>query len=105
MRLHTHMHVHVHVHMHNMCMHMHVHVHMYMCMHMCMSSSGVAQANGKNLARYYDAWPAEYSRYRASTSILLPMVGYAHVPLTLKRTLFLDLERYEYRPGSGKKCE
>ena len=62
-------------------------------------ATGVAQANGKNLARYYDSWPDEYARYRASTSILLPMVGYAHVPLALKRTLFLDLERYEYRPG------
>ena len=65
-------------------MHMHMHMHM--------------QANGKNLARYYDAWPDEYARYRAATSILLPMVGYIHVPLALKRTLFLDLERFEYRP-------
>lgn len=68
-------------------------------------ATGVAQANGKSLKRYYDACPTEYARYRASTSILLPMVGYAHVPLALKRTLFLDLARYEYRPASGGKRE
>ena len=62
-------------------------------------ATGVAQANGKNLKRYYDVCPGEYARYRAQTSILLPMVGYARVPLLLKRTLLLDLERYEYRPS------
>ena len=25
-------------------------------------ATGVAQANGKNLARYYDSWPDEYAR-------------------------------------------
>lgn len=62
-------------------------------------ATGVAQANGKGLKRYYDSPHAEaYKKYRASTSILLPFVGYSHVPLRLKRTVFLDLERYEYRP-------
>ena len=61
-------------------------------------ATGVAQANGKNLKRYYDHCPEDYARYRAKTSIILPMVGYEHVPLLLKRTLLLDFERYEYRP-------
>lgn len=30
--------------------------------------------------------------------MLSTSLRYAHVPLALKRTLFLDLERYEYRP-------
>ena len=25
-------------------------------------ATGVAQANGKNLKRYYDSWPDEYAR-------------------------------------------
>jgi len=60
--------------------------------------TGVAQANGKSLKRYYERFPESYAAYRASTSILLPMVGYSYVPMALKRTLFLDLARYEYRP-------
>jgi hypothetical protein len=64
----------------------------------------VAQANGKGLKRYYQSPHADaYKRYRTSTSILLPFVGYSHVPLWLKRTVFLDLERYEYRPSAGGK--
>ena len=35
----------------------------------------------------------------ASTSILLPMVGYRHVPMVLKRTVLLDLAKYEYQPS------
>eukprot|EP00563_Minutocellus_polymorphus_P008381 CAMPEP_0181027090 /NCGR_PEP_ID=MMETSP1070-20121207/3984_1 /TAXON_ID=265543 /ORGANISM="Minutocellus polymorphus, Strain NH13" /LENGTH=308 /DNA_ID=CAMNT_0023104319 /DNA_START=206 /DNA_END=1132 /DNA_ORIENTATION=- len=61
--------------------------------------TGVMSANGKNLKRYYDACPEEYARYRENTSILIPFVGYQHVPKFLKRTIFLDLERYEYRPS------
>lgn len=64
--------------------------------------TGVMNANGKNLKRYYDQCPDEYSEYRRNTSILIPMVGYRHVPLFLKRTLFLDLERYEYKPDMKK---
>jgi len=58
--------------------------------------TGVANANGKSLKRYYDKCPAEYAAYRKATSILIPMVGYEYVPMFLKRTLFLDLKRYEY---------
>lgn len=60
--------------------------------------TGVANANGAGLKRYYDNCPDEYSDYRASTSILIPMVGYRYVPLFIKRTIFLDLKRYEYQP-------
>jgi steroid 5-alpha reductase family enzyme len=61
--------------------------------------TGVMHANGKNLKRYYDVCPEEYARYRENTSILIPFVGYKHVPKFLKRTIFLDLERYEYKPS------
>lgn len=60
--------------------------------------TGVANANGKNLKRYYDKCPTEYAAYRKATSILIPLVGYQFVPIFLKRTLFLDLKRYEYKP-------
>ena len=65
-------------------------------------ATGVANANGKNLKRYYDKCPDEYASYRESTSILIPMIGYKYVPMSLKRTVFLDFERYEYRPSSEK---
>ena len=29
----------------------------------------------------------EYAEYRKNTSILIPMIGYRHVPLGLKRTV------------------
>ena len=61
--------------------------------------TGVMNANGKNLKRYYDACPDEYARYRENTSILIPFVGYKHMPKFLKRTIFLDLEKYEYKPS------
>mmetsp|Transcript_13957 Transcript_13957/g.20440 ORF Transcript_13957/g.20440 Transcript_13957/m.20440 type:complete len:301 (-) Transcript_13957:390-1292(-) len=61
--------------------------------------TGVANANGKSLKRYYDKCPEEYAEYRKSTSILIPMIGYKNVPMFLKRTIFLDFERYEYRPS------
>jgi steroid 5-alpha reductase family enzyme len=62
------------------------------------SGTGVANANGKGLKRYYIACPEEYSDYRKKTSILIPMIGYKYVPLFLKRTVFLDLKSYEYTP-------
>eukprot|EP00966_Prymnesium_polylepis_P249452 5767284-Prymnesium_polylepis.1 len=51
--------------------------------------TGVAQANGKNLKRYYDRFPESYAAYRASTSILLPMLPavYKRIPMLLKRTV------------------
>ena len=67
------------------------------------AATGVAQANGKGLARYYESENKDrYIKYRASTSILLPMVGYQHVPMWLKRTVCLDLAKYEYRQKKKK---
>jgi len=64
------------------------------------AGTGVSNANGKNLKRYYDNCADDYSEYRNSTSILIPMVGYKYVPVFLKRTIFMDFKRYEYRPST-----
>lgn len=66
-------------------------------------ATGIPQANGKNLKRYYDRVPEAYASYRASTSILLPMPPalWVCVPRALKRSVFFDLERYEYRPSAA----
>lgn len=63
-------------------------------------ATGVYNANGKNLKRYYDAVPLEYAAYRKKTSILIPLPFglYEYVPMFLKRTIFLDFEIYEYAP-------
>ncbi len=62
-------------------------------------ATGVAQANGKGLKRYYESADAEaYQKYRASTSILCPFVGYKFLPTWMKRTICLDFKRYEYCP-------
>lgn len=66
-------------------------------------ATGIAHAEGKNLKRYYDNYATEYAEYRASTSVLIPMICYRYVPLFLKRTIFLDLGRYEYRPRDVNK--
>merc|ERR1712127_116265 len=67
--------------------------------------TGVANANGQSLKRYYDKCPEEYAEYRESTSILIPMIGYKYVPKFLKRTVFLDLKRYEYEPEEAENQE
>lgn len=73
-----------------------------MTMHILLNvpTTGVANANGKNLKRYYDKNPNEYADYRKKTSILIPLPFglYEYVPMFLKRTLFLDFARYEYNP-------
>lgn len=68
-------------------------------------ATGVANAEGSNLKRYYDNYADMYSKYRANTSILLPMIGYRYVPAFLKRTIFLDWDRYEYHPDESQKDE
>mmetsp|Transcript_1179 Transcript_1179/g.2183 ORF Transcript_1179/g.2183 Transcript_1179/m.2183 type:complete len:315 (-) Transcript_1179:73-1017(-) len=72
-------------------------------MHILMNvpSTGLAHAEGQNLKRYYDDNAEKYSEYRASTSILMPMIGYRYVPMFLKRTMFLDFPWYEYRPSNN----
>lgn len=68
-------------------------------------ATGVAHAEGKNLKRYYDNYPEAYAEYRANTCILMPMIGYRYVPTFLKRTIFLDLSCYEYRPSDESHSE
>mmetsp|Transcript_12543 Transcript_12543/g.19322 ORF Transcript_12543/g.19322 Transcript_12543/m.19322 type:complete len:318 (+) Transcript_12543:180-1133(+) len=65
-----------------------------------MEPTGLCNAEGKNLKRYYDKCPERYSKYRENTSILIPMIGYKYVPMFLKRTIFFDFEKYEYKPKS-----
>lgn len=65
--------------------------------------TGVWNAEGANLKRYYETCREQYQEYRDSTSILIPMVGYRYVPACLKRTVFLDFERYEYRRAHAKR--
>lgn len=62
------------------------------------SGTGVLNANGKNLKRYYDKYPTEYSAYREATSILwpLPQGVYKYVPIFLKRSIFCEFKMYEY---------
>jgi steroid 5-alpha reductase family enzyme len=62
------------------------------------SGTGLTNCEGKSLKRYYDNFHDTYTEYRANTSILIPMIGYKFIPLFLKRTIFLDLKRYEYKP-------
>lgn len=71
-----------------------------MTMHILLNTpgTGVPNANGKSLKRYYDKFPEEYAKYREETSILIPMIGYKYVPMILKRTIFFDFARFEYRP-------
>mmetsp|Transcript_9359 Transcript_9359/g.13313 ORF Transcript_9359/g.13313 Transcript_9359/m.13313 type:complete len:321 (+) Transcript_9359:174-1136(+) len=64
------------------------------------AGTGVWHAEGKNLKRYYDKYADTYTDYRNRTSILIPMIGYQHVPLWFKRTFLFEWERYEYRPAS-----
>ncbi|CAE7480196.1 unnamed protein product [Symbiodinium sp. CCMP2592] len=68
-------------------------------------ATGISNAEGKNLKRYYEKCPEEYAEYRKNTSILIPMVGYRHIPLSVKRTLLFEFERYEYRPGGGSEVK
>ncbi len=67
------------------------------------SATGVMQANStRSLKRYYENHAEEYKAYRKSTSILIPFIGYEHVPMFLKRTIFFDFEKYEYKPAMGE---
>jgi hypothetical protein len=63
-----------------------------------MQPTGISNAEGKNLKRYYDKCPERYTKYRDNTSILIPFIGYGYIPKFLKRTIFFDFERYEYKP-------
>jgi len=69
--------------------------------------TGVPQAEGKALARYYgtaegaDAWES----YRAQTSPIIPLPRscYGALPLIVKRIFFFEFAMYEYLPpGDGE---
>lgn len=65
-----------------------------------MSGTGIWNAEGKNLKRYYESENAkEYAEYRKATSPLIPMIGYGCIPLILKRWCLFEWERYEYKPS------
>lgn len=63
--------------------------------------TGICNAEGKNLKRYYDKQPEEYRSYRQGTSILIPMIGYKFVPMFIKRVFLFEFAKYEYRPKKG----
>jgi steroid 5-alpha reductase family enzyme len=65
-----------------------------------MSGTGIWNAEGKNLKRFYESdHGKEYKDYRDSTSPLIPMIGYGSIPLAVKRWGLFEWERYEYRPA------
>jgi len=64
------------------------------------NGTGIWNAEGKNLKRYYDSeYRQEYKTYRQQTSPLFPLIGYGSIPLPIKRVLLFEWERYEYRPS------
>jgi steroid 5-alpha reductase family enzyme len=63
-----------------------------------MQPTGICNAEGKNLKRYYDKCPERYAKYHKNTSILIPFIGYGLVPQFLKRTLFFYFDKYQYKP-------
>jgi steroid 5-alpha reductase family enzyme len=64
-----------------------------------MSGTGVWNAEGKNLKRYYDNKDvrARYIEYRRTTPPVFPVLGYGSVPLQVKRILCFEWKRYEYK--------
>ncbi|KAL3929766.1 MAG: hypothetical protein SGARI_004662 [Bacillariaceae sp.] len=66
-----------------------------------MAGTGVWNAEGKNLKRYYDSKDVreQYIKYRASTPPLFPILipgVYARLSLAVKRTMCFEWKRYEY---------
>jgi len=62
-------------------------------------ATGLAQCEGAGLKRYYtgDAnVAAAFKKYRENTSILVPLVGWRHIPRWLKNTLLCEWKRYEF---------
>lgn len=76
------------------------------------SGTGVMNAEGKNLKRYYEhadrTIAADYEAYRRTTPPLFPtpfFPPYEDIPLKVKRLLFFEWERFEYRPSSTVSAE
>lgn len=68
-----------------------------------LQGTGIWNAEGKNLKRYYESkFREEYIMYRKTTSPLIPMIGYGSIPLIVKRWCFFEWERYEYMPSPKK---
>jgi steroid 5-alpha reductase family enzyme len=64
-----------------------------------LSGTGVWNAEGKNLKRYYDNDKVRqrYIQYRDKTPPLFPIPSYESIPLSVKRVLCFEWERYEYQ--------
>lgn len=75
------------------------------------AGTGVWNAEGKNLKRYYEhkdsAISKNYAEYRRTTPPLFPtfVVPYDSLPLNIQRKLCFEWERFEYRPSSKGKAE
>jgi len=70
---------------------------------LCVNGTGIWNAEGKNLKRYYESENAnKYEEYRECTSPLIPMIGYSSIPLPIKRLFLFEWERYEYKPKNTK---
>jgi len=63
-------------------------------------ATGICNAEGKNLKRYYEKCSERYTKYRENTSVLIPFIGYGCIPLFLKQTIFFDFKKYEYNAQS-----
>mmetsp|Transcript_7943 Transcript_7943/g.11465 ORF Transcript_7943/g.11465 Transcript_7943/m.11465 type:complete len:313 (-) Transcript_7943:186-1124(-) len=68
------------------------------------AGTGVWNAEGQSLKRYYDRFGESYAEYRNNTSILIPMVGYQYIPLWIKRTFLFEWTRYEYQPEMSEQA-
>ena len=75
------------------------------------AGTGVWNAEGKNLKRYYEHKDStiskNYAEYRKTTPPLFPtfVVPYDSLPLNIQRKFCFEWERFEYRPSSKGKAE
>ena len=69
--------------------------------------TGLTNAEGDGLSRYYKKQDVgnSYSEYRSKTSILIPMIGYASIPMLFRRVFLFEWKRYEYKPSESQKKE
>lgn len=65
--------------------------------------TGLSNAEGNNLARYYNGNYAQaFAKYRANTSILIPMLGYSYVPSWIRQYLLFEWKKFEYKAEKKK---